>query len=1409
MTDNLNNIRRHGEDFSATRKFYDWIKNPDWQKGYDEVANDIHTVDLGSNSHTGLWYLLSASNEEFAADFYERIHNLSRNLHDIETCELQSLLSYAAEFDIDENLNYLSYPFPEEIYRLISLFSIDQNILTNLSVAPLLSSSINSLFPSLSASYSTIISGLTSGTITGAGVMQYYDNTSATYTDDEWTNMQSLSANSNALDYGFSYDPNFLTLIEDSFEALISSFVLLQYRTEEINQTPSSYIWQNISADLTFDNILDNPNSDDDDILKLKISLGIDVDFPEVTFVDDIENGTRFLKNFSPKEQIVLEAEISRRHTLADSADPLSRYSYAREKKVKEYFKFISNFSLDDVWNNFDPYDLDSTKLVLVQDKSSNFIEEANGISTLNGSYIKSAAKYLTNICLRTNYFRNMLKNTAMKYSYSGTSFLIKKLVSDYMQKYVYELSSVWRYNDGVTGEFNLPTFEKPTDFRVKVIDYWDNTEYFNISAFNEDDYERLAPAELISTLNFPFWLFRDSIKNTLAFTEEEIVQFYKENGLTFDESLTSSLTSSQLQDMYYDFLERVWDSGALSAYDNDYKSSVVHRSNDLLTDAVVFSPSSSFFYNWRLSGYLDYTDDYIIPPIVDDISSLIEGSGMFTPLSSNFITTTTSVSATIVPETDYLDVVSSTLNSILDEVSDLMSGVLGSEALIEGYRETLEDEVINNASAFNSFTYLPDVFLQVHNYYTISGPVTNLQYFDFNGSDALSGTISAIGFNTLIEDAGSVYIMDISGLITESTNYEDPFKKVLYAYINNERGYSPHTNIKNRLHPSYMLHPFLDNFVASEFSYSAFKNLLQIAFESDAETLRRVSRRINEFGNTVDSWRYDNRSWTGYSTYYEENPNLNEVGQEDEKIAIDGPWNFLALSSYLVDPASFISGIADSTNEFYEDLGLSLADRTSIVNVFSEISATSYDISSLIDKHIYQYAVDAFDNHYMLYKANDEFETSGNLWLRLNNHPLALPFNKLASFADHSSMSAASESCYDFNIVDNMIWALSGNPITGNVVLGIVYKDGDLVEIQSDPIHNFEYFTISSNYRYAGTYSVYNEDTLSYNLITLATSGDSDFGGLPYDTALSSYIIKFKHFIYNQEYGEFYDYSDNHYVKYDEMSGLTDTSKLRNIYKVNRNNDSIVTLAFEGIQTGLSSNNWSNVFGISPSANYIDLYNNFGSKVVLPENNITLLSFSESFSNGPFDYLLTPFDIRYVYPFSDLTYVGIFAASPAANHEFTEDESVRIEDNLEMPDGTASALQYNIQFFSNAFPSSGSTEWGLFSIASAEMQCYTSMSGAGNRFYIRGNYDGNTNLFVFDVDQDMIIYDRVEALSGFTNDIVYAFYVKFKGRNKFNIIGPINSSNLIFREDASINSGYCIGTENGFVLVSESIPRP
>ena len=135
MSDSNIEITKNNENWSITDKIYEWIRNSEWQEGYSDVLDGSYTdkvlVDGKVNfnnayANSNLWALMHIGNEEVGKQIYERIANLVPNIRDVETCDIHALYSISKELGV-ENPSDFDYPYPEEVYRLVNILSINKN----------------------------------------------------------------------------------------------------------------------------------------------------------------------------------------------------------------------------------------------------------------------------------------------------------------------------------------------------------------------------------------------------------------------------------------------------------------------------------------------------------------------------------------------------------------------------------------------------------------------------------------------------------------------------------------------------------------------------------------------------------------------------------------------------------------------------------------------------------------------------------------------------------------------------------------------------------------------------------------------------------------------------------------------------------------------------------------------------------------------------------------------------------------------------------------------------------------------------------------------------------------------------------------------------------------------------------
>ncbi len=116
--------------------------------------------------------------------------------------------------------------------------------------------------------------------------------------------------------------------------------------------------------------------------------------------------------------------------------------------------------------------------------------------SSTSADIITECTHTLRNIVIKSSYLREMLKNIAQKHAMIGSTKAIQKLIGEYILR-SFTKKQDWRLyvqpsgtmsTDSIKREYKLnsllPSITTPDPyFFVDVVEYWDDTEYLNISA--------------------------------------------------------------------------------------------------------------------------------------------------------------------------------------------------------------------------------------------------------------------------------------------------------------------------------------------------------------------------------------------------------------------------------------------------------------------------------------------------------------------------------------------------------------------------------------------------------------------------------------------------------------------------------------------------------------------------------------------------------------------------------------------------------------------------------------------------------------------------------------------------------------------------------------------------------------
>ena len=428
---------------------------------------------------------------------------------------------------------------------------------------------------------------------------------------------------------------------------------------------------------------------------------------------------------------------------------------------------------------------------------------------------------------------------------------------------------------------------------------------------------------------------------------------------------------------------------------------------------------------------------------------------------------------------------------------------------------------------------------------------------FAISGLNRLAVISELTGTRTDAYSATPPSAVPTSGWVVLPTSLSD----MHWKYMGTTTGQIPPANIKATLYPTMAPQPFIWNLV--EKVYEEFPDIIKTLLRTEQTDMAMLSSQIDPNGNLIDSWKYFNHEWIGYQTFYEESNNLDYNDQMNKDIDRDGPFHVDALSAYI---------LGNTMDSYYSQIGKDYELSASTPNIVSQLTAFYDDILELSGKVIYQYAYDQFDNHYMLYKDDEDLNTSGRMWVRYRNHPLPFPvcagdssnYMKQQMYVRGNSifdMGYIMENhTYDFGFYDNVGWILGrdqsgkdriiiyvpdykyfGSPINETLYTVIVDNSINIIPKTID---------IQSINNFIGHYS-YEEYIIFVYLVQWVNDTTAQF--------------KFKH--YNKYTHEFENSAMENVVIYNLPAPQYRPSVYANVWKL-AVSESLVTIAYEAVNT-------------------------------------------------------------------------------------------------------------------------------------------------------------------------------------------------------------------------------------------------
>lgn len=551
----LSAIRRNSNGFDFVEALGSFVNNAKFNLGLNQsqVGND--------SKDAFIWKALSCIGEDYAEIIYENVLNYIDNAANVDLCKVKALQSMIKIVGVKYEVLQSFSNIPVEIANLIDILSINRRYLLDSKTFK------SSFYDLLSAN------GILNQTI------QDTVELSSTIT---------LSAIAEGLvhdDSKYINEDQYEQFLKTIYYSVLTSFVYLPYADAE-NGLPSEhdYIYEYIYNDLitgqmTYD--YDQYTQYQSTIAQLKAKYNISKSFNQEAIVDDIENGYDSFDNYNTFEQQILKYEVERRQQTYSAKKEydqsnatlgfnLTRYSYYREKKVKEYFKFVEDAynSLiveSDIVTNIDnsvndssmtikPYEHDINYFDIDQQVKKKFLRYEDGVIEVDTAQIVAIAQMLAEQTLAIADIRDQVKLQIRKSYMRGTFLLISYVINEFLKYNVSnKYGSLFTTEDGQTLKDILDTSIMQGG-NVQLIEYYDETQYYNITRDVD------SKAQYSDTVNEKFWdnIYSQIGKTTNDIPLAEIDNFYL-NQL--------KLKKSSSVDNLVNFLSILYEYGANDSY--------------------------------------------------------------------------------------------------------------------------------------------------------------------------------------------------------------------------------------------------------------------------------------------------------------------------------------------------------------------------------------------------------------------------------------------------------------------------------------------------------------------------------------------------------------------------------------------------------------------------------------------------------------------------------------------------------------------------------------------------------------------------------------------------------------------------------------------------------------------------
>lgn len=255
---------------------------------------------------------------------------------------------------------------------------------------------------------------------------------------------------------------------------------------------------------------------------------------------------------------------------------------------------------------------------------------------------------------------------------------------------------------------------------------------------------------------------------------------------------------------------------------------------------------------------------------------------------------------------------------------------------------------------------------------------------------------------------------------LSEASSLVEYKTELFKKYTGLEDSDAPYANLKNSIHPSYQIHPYLSTFVEKyDYSYPV-QNIVNATSQSILKDLKEnIDQYIDDNGYLINLWKNPLNTNSDYISRYESTSHTDANNNQNKYFGYDGLFHPDALKQLIDNPAKYIANIVPNNNaqtNCYAGLDLTYDECQRLQKQLSELSSAIKNEAKAVHD-IYQYGLDAYGNAYILVKdyglknidqlsaisTQTKKSTPGKLWMKLKNHPLALPAYVLKKDSIHT----------------------------------------------------------------------------------------------------------------------------------------------------------------------------------------------------------------------------------------------------------------------------------------------------------------------------------------------------------------------------------------------------------------------